>query len=209
MKQEGVLIIFAKAPVAGQVKTRLIPDIGADKATALYIEMLNKTLATSIKSEFQNIQLWISGNLNHPYFDDLKNEERIELHKQSGKDLGERMYNAFNAALEYYSYAVLIGTDCPSLSRSDLHKAMNYLEIGDELVLGPAKDGGYYLIGLRTNDVALFSDIEWGKEYVFKETCQRAKKINRNVNLLPMHSDIDCVSDLAGFYKIKEEESLL
>jgi len=207
MNAKGVLIIFAKAPVAGQVKTRLIPDVGRHRATDLYKEFLTITIDTALAVEFLEIQILVSGNINHPYFTPYKKMEGFEFYPQKGKSLGDRMFNAFESALRKYSYAVLIGSDCPSLLIADLESAMKLLDSGKDLVLGPAVDGGYYLIGLRKNNVQLFSDIEWGKEHVFSETYSRAKKINLEVGLLEKRSDIDHVSDLHAYYRIKAEST--
>lgn len=208
MKTQGALLVFAKSPVAGQVKTRLIPDIGRQRATSLYKELLARTLDTAIKTEFSGIQLWVSGNIHHQYFSRLKNKEHFNLYQQTGKDLGERMFNAFDSALSEHSYAVLIGSDCPSLSSVDIQSAMALLKSGRELVLGPAEDGGYYLIGLRKNNAELFSGIKWGEENVFSETCARAKKINLDVSLLPKRSDVDRPSDLHAYLKMKKQKTI-
>jgi hypothetical protein len=176
MKTEGALLVFAKSPVAGQVKTRLIPDIGRQRATTLYKELLTRTLDTAIKTKFSEIQIWVSGNIHHQYFSHLKNKGSFKFFQQSGNDLGTRMFNAFDSVLSEYPCAVLIGSDCPSLTCADLRSAMTLLESGKDMVLGPAEDGGYYLIGLRKNNAELFSGIQWGKENVFSETYSRAKK---------------------------------
>ncbi len=209
MNIQGALLVFAKSPIAGQVKTRLIPDIGCDKATLLYKELLTGTLDTVIKSRVSNIQLWISGDIHHQYFTNLENREYFQFYSQTGRDLGERMFNAIDSALNEYSYAVLIGSDCPELLISDIQSAMNSLKNGKDMVLGPAEDGGYYLIGLRKNNAELFSGIKWGKEDVFSETCARAKKINFDVSLLPKRSDVDRASDLAAYFRMKKKESAL
>ena len=209
MKIQGALLVFAKSPVAGQVKTRLIPDIGRHRETTLYKELLTRTLDTVIKTEFSEIQLWVSGNIRHQYFSRLKNKRHFKFYQQTGRDLGDRMFNAFESALSQYPYAVLTGSDCPSLSSADLQSAMTLLESGKEMVLGPAEDGGYYLIGLRKNNAELFSGIKWGEENVFSETCARAKKINFDVSLLPKRSDVDRVSDLHAYFRMKKQESAL
>lgn len=203
MNAKGVLLVFAKAPVAGQVKTRLIPDVGQQRATDLYKEFLTKTLDTAIKTKFSEIQVWVSGDIYHPYFVPYKNRSDFGFYSQRGESLGERMFNSFGSALDEYSYVILIGSDCPSLLSSDLESAMEFLENGKDMVLGPAEDGGYYLIGLRKNYSELFSGIKWGEENVFSETFSRAKKINLDVGLLPKRRDIDRVSDLDDYFRMK------
>lgn len=204
MNANGVIIVFAKAPVSGQVKTRLIPDIGRYQATNIYKELLTKTLNTVSNYEYIEKHLWISGDISHEFFTSFNNKEYFKLHKQTGTDLGDRMFNAFNHVLSSHPYAVLIGSDCPEISNTDLESALRFLKSGKDLVLGPAEDGGYYLIGLRNNYFELFSDIEWGNENVFDETCYRAEKMKLDVALLPTHSDVDRISDLNSYYRAKE-----
>ncbi len=209
MKTKGVLLVFAKAPVAGQVKTRLISGLGRYRATSLYVDLLTRTLNTARKAGFSEIQVWVSGNINHRYFTRLKNRHYVKLYQQRGKDLGQRMSNAFDSVLRKHSYAVLIGSDCPSLLSSDLEAAKDFLENKKDIVLGPANDGGYYLIGLKQNNPELFSGIKWGEETVFSETCYRIGKNNLNMGLLSKRSDVDRTSDLSAYFGMKRRESAL
>jgi len=204
-----VLLIFAKSPVPGQVKTRLIPGIGRRRAATVYQDLLTRTLNTARRADFSAIQVWVDGNIGHRYFARLKNRHNVKLYDQRGSDLGQRMFNTLYNALRRYPYAVLIGSDCPSLSSSDLQLAIEYLENKADVVLGPADDGGYYLIGLRTNIPSLFSDIEWGKETVLAETCSRIKTLNLNLELLSKRTDLDRTSDLLPYFRMKRQESVL
>jgi uncharacterized protein len=208
LDKKNVVIVFSKSPVEGQVKTRLIPEIGKLKATELYKELLVKTLDTAVNSEASEVQIWISGDVRHDFFSRYKSKEFISFYKQEGKDLGERMFNAFTHTLIKFSYIVLIGSDCPELSISDINSAMSYLKDGADLVLGPADDGGYYLIGLRSNDADLFHNIEWGSDNVFSETYSRAKEKNLNIELLTKRYDVDRASDLSSYYKLKNKETV-
>jgi len=209
MKSRAVLIIFAKAPEAGKVKTRLIAGIGRRRATSLYKDMLTKTLNTARKAGFSEIHVCVSGNTGNEYFTRLKSRHYVKLYKQRGKDLGQRMSNALDTALRRFPYAVLIGSDCPSLSSSDLKLATDYLENKTDVVLGPADDGGYYLIGLRKNNPRLFSGIEWGKETVFTDTCSYIKALNWRVRFLSMRWDVDLTVDLLPYFRMKRQESVL
>lgn len=208
MNVEAVLLVFAKAPVAGQVKTRLIPGVGRQRAVELYKEFLTITLETAEQASFAEIQLWVSGDINHKYIEYLKNKYSVTLCQQEGNGLGERMSNAFASALAIYSNAVLIGSDCPSLLSVDLKTAVDFLENGKDIVLGPAEDGGYYLIGLKKNKPELFSDINWGKETVFSETCMLIEKMNLNAGVLAKRADIDRASDLESYFKMKKTRTL-
>ena len=209
MNYGGALIIFAKSPVPGQVKTRLIPGIGRRRATSLYQELLTRTLNTAGKAGFSSIQVWVNGNTAHGYFTRLKSRHFVILKKQRGKDLGQRMFNAFDTVLRKYPYAVLIGSDCPSLSSADLQLAADFLGNKTDVVLGPADDGGYYLIGLNKSTPLLFSGIKWGKETVRTETCSRIKKINLKIELLSNRADLDRTSDLLPYFKMKRQDSVL
>jgi len=208
MDTQGALIIFAKAPVAGKVKTRLIPDIGCEKATGLYCELLTKTLDTATMTKVANIHLWVNGDIDHPYFKKREDKQKFKFFNQTGQDLGQRMFNAFELTLKTFSYAVLIGSDCPSLLSSELESAMTSLENGKELILGPAEDGGYYLIGLRKNHIEIFSNIEWGGDDVFSETYARAKQMNLDIELMSRKRDIDRLSDLNTYLKLKRQEAV-
>ena len=209
MSNKGVLLVFAKSPEAGKVKTRLIPDIGVDAATDLYKELLIRTLDTSIDSCFSNKQLWISGDSKNVFFKDSNKLSSFNKLKQYGNDLGERMFNAFQQALTEHKYAVLIGSDCPSMTAHDLSVASNMLESEKDVVLGPAADGGYYLIGLKKNNINLFNDIDWGSKTVFEKTISKAEKLNLNIGLLSQRNDIDRVSDIEEYKKMKERESVV
>ncbi len=200
---KDALIIFARAPIPGKVKTRLIPDIGRREATAIYISLLNGTLETSVKSGFSNIQLWIDGDMRHPFFKTLPHRHAFGFYSQSGEDLGQRMYHAFESALGRYARVILIGSDCPTLSVADLHEARHLLK-NNHIVLGPTDDGGYYLIGLREKNRQLFGQIMWGRETVFKETCERARSLNWQLGLLPRRRDVDDYADLQAYFKLRD-----
>ena len=206
---KGALLIFTKAPVSGQVKTRLIPGIGRRRATLLYQELLTKTLITARKSGFSSIQVWVSGELEHSYFRRLKSRHSVKFYQQKGKDLGDRMSNAFDTVLRQYSHAVLIGSDCPSLEHSDLNAAAEYLKNNIDVVLGPAVDGGYYLIGLNKNNTRLFSNIKWGKDRVFTDTCEKINTLGWKFELLPQRWDVDRTADLLPYFKMKRKNSVL
>ncbi|GJM04480.1 MAG: hypothetical protein DHS20C09_04710 [marine bacterium B5-7] len=206
---KGALLIFTKAPVRGKVKTRLIPGIGRRRATLLYQDLLTKTLSTARKAGFSSIQVWVDGDMEHRYFSRLKNRHLVKLHKQKGKDLGERMSNAFDTALRQYSHAVLIGSDCPALKYSDLVSSAEYLKNNTDVVLGPAVDGGYYLIGLIKNNAQIFSNIKWGKDQVFTDTRKNINTLGWKLDLLSKRWDVDRTADLLPYFKIKRTNSVL
>ena len=205
INNKSALLIFAKSPEPGKVKTRLIPDIGVDAATNLYMELLKRTLSTSDSAIFSEKQLWLSGDKEHVFFNNVNS---FKFMYQVGDDLGERMFNAFEYALTEHDYAILIGCDCPGLTNQDLRLARDMLEADKDIVLGPAEDGGYYLIGLKHNNINLFSNIEWGSDKVFSKTLSIAKRLSLNIGLLTKRNDIDRFSDLESFEKIKKQECL-
>lgn len=203
MQNKNALIIFAKAPVPGKVKSRLIPAIGKQKAASLYKALLSRTIETARQSGFSTIQLWIDGNLNHPYIAELRHRHGLKLYRQHGPDLGARMSNAFDIVLRNYPYAVLMGSDCPYLAVSDIQQAAGYLENSMDVVLGPAEDGGYYLIGLKKNNYRLFNNIKWGTDSVAKETCARINALNWNPGFLTKRRDLDRTADLFHYLYFK------
>jgi uncharacterized protein len=208
MKTGSALILFAKSPEPGQVKTRLISGVGRRHAAHIYEKLLTRTLNIAMKSEFSEIQIWVNGNLEHRYFKRLKKRHYVKLYRQQGKDLGQRMSNAIDSALRRFSSVVLIGTDCPSLTSDDLKLAKQYL-LQTNVVLGPAKDGGYYLIGLKENNGHIFSGIKWGSKSVFTETCSKIEEVYEDYKLLPMRWDVDVPRDLLPYFSMKREGSVL
>ncbi len=196
MKKKKALIVFAKAPVPGKVKTRLIPALNRYQATRIYKQLLDRTIKLAIKSKFDSIYIWVDGNLSNPYFRAIKNRYGIKFYIQSGRCLGDRMFNSFKFVLRNHSYAVLIGCDCPGLTHGDLDAASCYMEQDTDVVLGPANDGGYYLIGLKKNNYRIFENIKWGNHSVIKETLTRIEALQWKYSKLQMHADIDNARDL-------------
>lgn len=196
---DGVLLIFAKAPLPGQAKTRLIPALGAEGAASLQQYLLESTLTMTEGWQCGSKQLWCTPDTGHPVFTHYAERHRLSLHRQQGHDLGARMANAFTRALIEYPWAMVIGTDCPDLSSDDLHQAAELLHLGADAVLGPAADGGYYLLGLRRFEPLLFTDMEWGGDSVLAETRRRLEHLGMNTRLLKTKHDLDRPEDLHRF----------
>lgn len=196
---DGVLLIFAKAPLAGQAKTRLIPALGDRGAASLQQFLLTSTLATAEKWQGGAIQLWCTPSTDHPAFLRCAEQHPVTLHPQQGSDLGTRMAHAFEAALREYDWAIVIGTDCPDLAAADLLHATELLRQGADAVIGPAADGGYYLLGLRRFESDLFSDIDWGGSGVLAETLQRLQHHGMLTRQLGVKHDLDRPEDLKRF----------
>jgi hypothetical protein len=199
----AVIMIFCKAPIIGQVKTRLISQLTAEQATEVHIKLAERTLQLVTLNQLCAVQLWCTPSIDHPFFKACALTYPISLLQQTGLDLGERMSNAFCMALINYSCALLIGCDCPSLIQEDLEEALFALHQKESCVLAPAEDGGYVLIGLNQPHPELFLNIEWGTDQVFDHTCRLIKQNNLNYHALNQQWDIDTPEDLARYQALQ------
>ena len=191
---KSILIVFAKNPELGKVKTRLAQTIGNEKALEVYEKLLHHTLTITKKANAKSA-IYFSDNLSN-LTPDAKN---VSLHLQRGNDLGERMLNAFSDSFKNgYKQVIIIGSDCYDLTTEIINTAFEYLK-EHSLVIGPAKDGGYYLIGMNVLFKDLFINKEWSTETVLNDTLADAEKLNINVKLLPVLSDIDNENDLKNY----------
>lgn len=190
------LIIFAKAPIPGWVKTRLISELGAEGAAQLQKQLVRHSLAIATQAGLCKVQLWCAPHKYDTFFRDCHRTFHIDLVDQEGADLGERMKRAFEHALKESAYAVLIGTDCPVMDGSYIRQALEALEQGADVVLGPAEDGGYVLIGLRRYSAALFDDIQWGSGSVFTQTEARIRQLQWKYVKLQQRWDVDRPADI-------------
>lgn len=191
------LLLFAKAPVPGTVKTRLVPALGEAGAARLHARLVEHALAVAAGSGLAPVELWCAPATDHPFFAACAAAHPVRLRPQRGGDLGERMHHALAAALEEAESAVLMGSDCPAIDGGYLAQAFVALEEGADLVLGPAADGGYVLVGLRRPQPPLFRDIPWGGAEVLARTRERAHSLGLTVRELPELWDVDRPEDLA------------
>ncbi len=192
------MLVFTRTPVPGQVKTRLIPAIGAARAANLHRAMLWRTVATAAEARVGPVGLWCSPASEHPYIAEIQREFGLDVHVQTGADLGERMHLALQSEAGQNGGAVLVGTDCPFLETRDLQLAAQALREGCDAVIGPAEDGGYYLIGVRESHVAVFSGIRWGSEQVLAGTLQKFRVLGWRWRELTTRCDVDRPADLAA-----------
>lgn len=197
LKKPRSLIIFAKKPLPGMVKTRLSPPLSGEDAARLYSCMLADTLTTARRLEGGIPVLFFQADQGAAaYFSSLVPD--MESYPQMGADLGERMKSAFSSRFECgFTEVVIIGSDSPDLPPEYISRAFDLL--ADErvdLVLGPAEDGGYYLMGLKTVWEGLFSGIPWSSGEVFAATVNRAKDAGLRMSFLPVWHDIDSAADL-------------
>ena len=184
--------IIAKPPNPGAVKTRLIPDIGSVKAARVYRYCLEYTLEV-VRQSGLDYQLFLSEACDDAVFQ----EEEHSL--QKGKDLGQRMYHAFEELLETASDgALIIGTDCLDLTPMHLQDAACSLA-DHELVLIPALDGGYALIGCTSIHPGLFRNLRWSTDQVYRQTIANAERLNYRIGSLESVRDIDTLQDLEHY----------
>lgn len=201
-KGRGVLCIFSKAPVAGKVKTRLIPALGKTAATELYKQLIIGTIKTACSSDIAQVRLYCTPSTSHPFLQDCAQNFNIKLYLQKGPELGARMSQAFSDALSDFDFAIVVGCDCPWLKVTDLNEAYKKLDEKIEVVLGPAEDGGYYLLGLRSGQNHLFKNMLWGKSEILEETRGRLKKAKIDWHEIKKYPDLDLPEDLPAYNKI-------
>jgi len=191
----SVLLQFAKAPVPGKVKTRLLPALSAQAACDLHCDLVRHTAGILLDSDLGDVQIWVDDDLANPLFQRLLSAGFSEGLIQQGEDLGERMQAALAASLREYDAALLVGSDCPGLTPEYLSEALLALaEV--ELVVGPALDGGYVLLAMRRELPWLFRKMNWGGDDVLAETLTRAADHGVEVRLLEPLADIDRPEDL-------------
>lgn len=191
-KTKNRLLIFAKAPVPGEVKTRLSPLLAADQSALLHQNLVEYCLHTMMAVDNIDVELW--GGSEHPWLSNLAEQAGVELFQQSGADLGWRMYHAFEEALGRSENVVLIGTDCPYLTADIIQQAFTFLEANDA-VIGPAEDGGYVLLGLKRLQLSVFEHINWGTDKVLEQSLDRMRSASQSWAQLPVLSDIDRPQD--------------
>lgn len=187
--------VFAKAPQPGKVKTRLHSVLGPDGCAQLHARLVRLTLDKLVQAQLCPVELWCHPDCEQVFFRTCRQEYPLVLHAQCGSDLGQRMHHAIGYSLEYCNAVVLTGTDCPSLTAADIDEACSALLDGSDMVLGPATDGGYYLIGMRSAPARVFTDITWGSADVLQHTLERVSELGMTVHLLTRHDDIDTPAD--------------
>ena len=205
-----VVAVFAKSPLPGKVKTRLGKDIGSRNAVRIYKKMLYTVLSNITKHKECTVELWCSPDTKHPFIRACARDFGVILKKQNGKDLGERMYNAFKQSLRKYDYCVLIGSDIPDINHEDIRQSGMLIHDNVDVVVLPTDDGGYGLIATGKRIPTLFSGLTWSTESVLEKTCQKIRKKNYQYQLLDSKMDIDTKKDLRRyrFYSAKNMSCL-
>ena len=182
-----IVLVFARAPLAGRAKTRLAPRLGAWGAARLQWRFVRRTVGVARRAAAVELH----GTARHRLFASL----RVPFRLQKGADLGARMHHALSMALRRHAAAILIGTDCTVLPERDLRRAARLLRSHD-VVLAPAEDGGYALVGLRRPCAELFRGIDWGTDSVLDATLRRIQAQGLKGALLRTVWDVDRPEDL-------------
>lgn len=189
------IAIFAKAPVAGYAKTRLIPALGADGAAALQATMIRRAVATACAADLARVTLWCSPDPSHAVFSELARTYGVALRRQFPGGLGARMLAAFRAQPARLPL-LLIGTDGPSLRPDHLLACARSLHQGDDATFLPTEDGGYLLVGLRHPAPAIFSGIAWSTPGVMAQTRRRMRSAGLRWSEPARLWDVDTPDDL-------------
>ena len=207
----NLVILFTRYPRPGKCKTRLIPTFGNEGAANILRQLVEYSITT--------LNTFCSLHTNTTYhvyyagacYRDMEQWLGEQTYtKQQGNNIGERMADALITELQTAENCILIGSDCPNISPELLGEAFRALQQND-LILGPAHDGGYYLIGVSSSSKAvaitqLFRDIPWGSDKVLQKTTQRADELNFRVHLLQKLHDIDTQDDLKYFHHYSHSE---
>jgi uncharacterized protein len=200
------LVLMAKAPREGEVKTRLLGALSPEEATRLYVAFLGDAFAlmedVKEEREWLTLALCYTPEGEEETFEEVEREGSLMI-PQRGENLGERLTNCFADlfALGFES-VVVIGADSPTLPGEYVFDAFECFETDDDVVIGPSEDGGYYLIGMRKLHERIFEDIPWGGAGVLDATIERAKEAELNLVLLPEWRDVDTPED---FERLKRE----
>ena len=198
MKKKNLIIIFTRNPELGKVKTRLAKTIGDESALNIYKFLLQHT-ENVIRNVDSDKAVYYSVKVRD---NDMWSNDIYHKFKQEGEDLGERMLNAFKSAFEEnYNKVVIVGSDLFDLKETHIKAAFETLDSND-VVIGPAEDGGYYLLGMNTLHSKVFQNKAWGTETVFKDTINDLK--NESVFLLEALNDVDTFDDIKNNQTLKE-----
>lgn len=187
---KNLILIFTRNPELGKVKTRLAASIGDENALEIYIQLLEHTKKVALETDFDKRVLY-SEEINS---NDMWNNHLFQKKLQSGEDLGIRMHNAFKEGFDDgYEKIVIIGSDLIELESNDIKKAFEKLDEND-IVIGPAEDGGYYLLGMKDIPENIFRNKEWGTNTILQDTLKDIDSLQ--FHLLKVKNDIDTYEDI-------------
>jgi rSAM/selenodomain-associated transferase 1 len=200
-----LLLQFAREPRPGSVKTRMQPALSAEAACELHRELVRWTCRQLVESGLGPVELCVAGDTADPLFADCRALGAAAVTQQRGGDLGERMFEAISRGLVAHRRVILVGSDCPAISPAYLAQADAVLE-RVPVVLGPAEDGGYVLIGARTIYAGVFAGVSWGTGTVYAQTLDNLRAAGLAWESLPPLPDIDRPEDLAGWAVLRNGE---
>lgn len=202
MENDAVILIFAKAPIPGLVKTRLIPAIGDMAAAMLHSALTERVIETACATEI-DVVLCCAPDTSHPFFQDCADDFEIDLMNQlDDANLGKRMLVSLDEALEAYSRVILIGADCPAFTAAHLLDAIAQLANHD-VVITPAEDGGYTLIGVNKTSPTMFVNIDWGTNTVMAAQRRALTNAKLRWHETPTLWDVDTAQDLPRLQTLK------
>ena len=188
------IAIFAKAPIAGFAKTRLMPRLGAQGAAKLQEQLIARAVECAKSANLGEVSLWCMPDCSHPFFQDIAEKHSVALYAQSGEELGARMKNAFSVLSESMP-VLLMGTDCIAIDAKLLKRCAASLQEGHDAVFLPVEDGGYILVGLRKPIPELFRNIPWATGRVMGKTRRRAEELGLRTEEPEVLWDIDTPED--------------
>jgi len=189
------LYLFAKEPVAGQVKTRLAPRLGYDQCARLARQMLQQSAMQVAQYWNGKLVLCVTPRIDAPLFREMADHLHCEIALQRGDDLGARMLSALSQGIQQSGVAVVMGCDVPHIPGDILEQASHALASGQN-VIGPAQDGGFYLMGLHSPQAGLFEQVEWGGDQVLAKVMENSERYGVEFAALPVLRDIDLWDDL-------------
>ncbi|MCC7546666.1 MAG: TIGR04282 family arsenosugar biosynthesis glycosyltransferase [Burkholderiales bacterium] len=195
-EHRAIVQVFAKAPQPGEVKTRLIPALGAANAAELHCRLVRHTLSTVAIARIGSTEIWTTPPGGSAFLQVCRRLLGLPLRMQPEGDVGERMSFAVRDGLARARFVLLLGTDVPGIHHEDLRAAHRALQEGADVVLGPAEDGGYWLIGLGRHDASVFDGIPWSTAMVVECTRQRLRALGWRWHELPARWDLDRPEDL-------------
>jgi len=184
------IIIFVRTPELGKVKTRIAATVGAKRALEIYQSLLTHTQLVCEEIDSERY-VFYAGEID---YEDQWSKNSFEKFLQKNGDLGDRMEDAFETVLRKTTPALIIGSDCAELTSEDIERAFIELEDND-VVIGPAEDGGYYLLGMNDLQLFLFRDMPWSEETLLQETIFKIQDRGLRYSLLNTKSDVDFIED--------------
>ncbi len=197
-KIDQCIILFAREPVRGTVKSRLAAALSPTETLTLYKKLLIQSIKIACAYRSAKTHLYGTPGVKHPLFASYADSHDLQLNMQSSGDLGERMIDAAESMLQKYQRVLVMGSDCPFISQDYLDRAFNMLR-SSQLVFGPAQDGGFVLVACANKGLLekIFTDVDWGQNTVLKNVLEKARREEISYELLTPLQDIDRPEDLS------------